>query len=120
MIGNPQPYVMHLTKPNVKWDDIVGLESAKDVLQAEIVLPARLPHLVDGKEISWNPILLYGPHRESQWRLAEAAATEAGMKLLSVDGSILCKSFVILTGINCWWNYKPSILLTRFTYQKSI
>ena len=38
--------------PNVKWDDVAGLESAKESLKEAVILPIKFPHLFTG-------ILLY-------------------------------------------------------------
>lgn len=81
-----------LTEPKLKWDDIDGLERAKDVLQAEIVLAAKLPHLFNGLRKPRNSILLYGPLRTRMSCLAEAAANEAGLKLVKVNCCALNKS----------------------------
>jgi vacuolar protein-sorting-associated protein 4 len=35
-------------KPNVKWDDIAGLESAKEALKEAVILPIKFPHLFRG------------------------------------------------------------------------
>ena len=32
-------------KPNVKWDDVAGLESAKDALKEAVILPTRFPQV---------------------------------------------------------------------------
>lgn len=76
-----------ITNPTTKWNDIVGFERAKDVLDAEIVLPIKLPHLFEGRRQPCNPVLLYGPHEKDKSCLAEAAAGEAGVKLFSAVGS---------------------------------
>jgi len=35
-------------KPNVQWDDIAGLETAKDMLREAVILPIKFPHLFTG------------------------------------------------------------------------
>jgi len=47
-------------KPNVKWEDVAGLEKAKATLQEAIILPMKFPQLFVGKIKPWNGILLYG------------------------------------------------------------
>ena len=48
-------------KPNVSWDDIAGLESAKEALKEAVILPTKFPQLFTGKRKPWKGILLYGP-----------------------------------------------------------
>lgn len=52
-------------KPNVKWDDVAGLEGAKDALKEAVILPTRFPQLFVGKRRPWQGILLYGVRRHS-------------------------------------------------------
>jgi len=47
-------------KPNVKWDDIAGLETAKKSLQEAVIYPIKYPHLFEGMRTPWKGILLYG------------------------------------------------------------
>ena len=47
-------------KPNVRWDDIAGLETAKEALKEAVILPIKFPHLFSGKRTPWKGILLYG------------------------------------------------------------
>lgn len=48
-------------KPNVKWEDVVGLEDAKKALEEAIILPQKYPQLFVGKRKPWKAILMYGP-----------------------------------------------------------
>ena len=46
---------------NVKWADIVGLETAKDLLRESIVYPINYPELYEGCISPWKGLLLFGP-----------------------------------------------------------
>ena len=48
-------------KPNVKWDDVAGLDGAKETLKEAVVLPIKFPQLFTGKRKPWKGILMYGP-----------------------------------------------------------
>jgi vacuolar protein-sorting-associated protein 4 len=47
-------------KPNVKWEDVAGLDKAKATLQEAVILPSKFPQLFVGKIKPWSGILLYG------------------------------------------------------------
>lgn len=46
--------------PNILWEDIAGLEAAKESLKEAVILPIKFPHLFTGKRTPWRGILLYG------------------------------------------------------------
>lgn len=37
-----------MEKPNVRWNDIAGLEGAKEALKEAVILPIKFPHLFTG------------------------------------------------------------------------
>mmetsp|Transcript_40767 Transcript_40767/g.161548 ORF Transcript_40767/g.161548 Transcript_40767/m.161548 type:complete len:324 (-) Transcript_40767:710-1681(-) len=76
-------------KPNVKWDDVAGLEGAKDALKEAVILPLKYPKLFTGKREPWKGILMYGPPGTGKSFLAKAIATEADSEFFSVSSADL-------------------------------
>lgn len=76
-------------KPDIKWDDVAGLEMAKRSLKETVILPVRFPDLFSGKRRPFGGILLYGPPGTGKSYLATAVATEADATFMSVSSSNL-------------------------------
>lgn len=81
-------------KPNVKWDDIAGLEGAKEALKEAVILPVKFPQLFVGNRKPTSGILLYGPPGTGKSYLAKAVATEANLTFFSVSSSDLVSKWM--------------------------
>ncbi|KAM3732990.1 hypothetical protein ACB098_11G100700 [Castanea mollissima] len=81
-------------KPNVKWSDVAGLESAKQALQEAVILPVKFPQFFTGKRKPWRAFLLYGPPGTGKSYLAKAVATEADSTFFSVSSSDLVSKWM--------------------------
>lgn len=77
-------------KPNVTWEEVVGLESAKKAVKEAIVYPIQRPDLFP---LGWpRGILLFGPPGCGKTLLAAAVATEIDASFISIDAaSIMSK-----------------------------
>lgn len=43
-----RPGAIVMEKPNVRWNDVAGLEGAKEALKEAVILPIKFPHLFTG------------------------------------------------------------------------
>ncbi len=77
-------------KPDVKWDDVIGLEDCKQAIRESIVFPFLRPDLF---KLGWpRGILLYGPPGCGKTMIAAATASEIDGYFISVDAaSIMSK-----------------------------
>ena len=80
--------------PNVSWDDVSGLEQAKEGLKEAVVLPIKFPQLFDEVRQPWRGILLYGPPGTGKSFLAKACATECEGTFFSISSSDLVSKWM--------------------------
>jgi transitional endoplasmic reticulum ATPase len=81
--------------PNVKWEDIGGLEEVKEKLREVVEWPLKYPEHF--KKFNIKPpkgILLYGPPGTGKTLLAKAIANESGANFISVRGPELLTKWV--------------------------
>jgi SpoVK/Ycf46/Vps4 family AAA+-type ATPase len=72
-------------KPNVKWDEVVGLDPAKKAVKEAIIYPVQRPDLFP---LGWpRGILLFGPPGCGKTLLAAAVATEIDATFVSIDAA---------------------------------
>ncbi|KAG1658974.1 hypothetical protein FOA52_008295 [Chlamydomonas sp. UWO 241] len=73
--------------PNVRWDDVSGLEQAKKLLKEAVVQPIKYPELFTGLLAPWKGVLLYGPPGTGKTMLAKAVATECRTTFFNIHAS---------------------------------
>ena len=81
--------------PNVRWDDIGGLEKVKELLNETIEWPLKY-HIVYETMKAKPPtgVLLYGPPGTGKTMLAKAVANEANANFISIKGPELISKWV--------------------------
>ncbi|XP_033749769.1 katanin p60 ATPase-containing subunit A-like 2 isoform X4 [Pecten maximus] len=75
--------------PNVKWDDIIGLDEAKRLSKEAVVYPIKYPQLFKGILSPWKGLLLYGPPGTGKTLLAKAIATECKTTFFNISASTI-------------------------------
>ena len=81
--------------PDVKWDDIGGLEDAKQELKEAVEWPLKYPEKF--KEFHVEPpkgVLLYGPPGTGKTLLAKAVANESDANFIAIKGPELLSKWV--------------------------
>jgi len=79
-------------KPNVTWNDIVGLEEAKRAIENSIIYPMKRPDLYP---LGWpRGILLFGPPGSGKTLLAAAVAHEVDAAFFNVDAANVISKWV--------------------------
>jgi transitional endoplasmic reticulum ATPase len=81
--------------PNVKWDDIGGLDSVKTELREAVELPLLKPDVFKKLGIrAAKGFVLYGPPGVGKTLLAKAVATESKANFISVKGPEVLSKWV--------------------------
>ena len=78
--------------PNVRWEDIGGLDSIRKEIMDAVELPLKYPHYFEGSRRSG--ILLFGPPGTGKTLVAKAVARECCLPFLSIKGPELLGSYV--------------------------
>lgn len=81
--------------PNVKWEDVGGLEHAKQELMEAVEWPLKYPDVFRAANIKPPAgILLFGPPGTGKTLLAKAVANESNANFISVKGPELLSKWV--------------------------
>lgn len=92
------PYVRAMEvieRPNVRWEDVGGLEDVKQLVKEVVELPLKYPEMF--KEVGIEPpkgILLYGPPGTGKTLIAKAVAGETNATFIKLVASELAQKFV--------------------------
>jgi len=81
--------------PDVKWDDVGGLENIKEELKEAVEWPLKYSDIF--KQVNTNPpkgIVLYGVPGTGKTLLAKAVASQTGVNFISVKGPGLISKFI--------------------------
>ncbi|XP_074553060.1 peroxisomal ATPase PEX6 isoform X2 [Halichoeres trimaculatus] len=79
--------------PDVRWEDVGGLQQVKKEILDTVQLPLQRPEL-QSLGLNRTGVLLYGPPGTGKTLLAKAVATECSMTFLSVKGPELINMYV--------------------------
>lgn len=80
--------------PNVKWEDVGGLEDVKKAILDTVQLPLLHKDLFSSGLRKRSGVLLYGPPGTGKTLLAKAVATECSLNFLSVKGPELINMYI--------------------------
>ncbi|WP_297512250.1 CDC48 family AAA ATPase, partial [Thermococcus sp.] len=84
-----------LEVPNVRWDDIGGLEDVKQELREAVEWPLKYPEAFMGLGITPpKGILLYGPPGTGKTLLAKAVANESEANFIAIKGPEVLSKWV--------------------------
>jgi len=82
-------------RPNVRWEDVGGLEKVKAELNEAVELPLKKPEVFEKMGIRpLKGILLYGPPGTGKTLLAKAVATESNANFIAIHGPEILSKWV--------------------------
>jgi hypothetical protein len=85
--------------PNVRWDDIAGLEHAKKCVTEMVIWPLLRPDIFKGCRSPGKGLLLFGPPGTGKTMIGKAIAGEAKATFFYISASSLTSKWVSSTSL---------------------
>lgn len=80
--------------PGVRWEDVAGLDFAKQSVMEAVVWPMQRPDLFTGLRQPSKGLLLFGPPGTGKTLIGKAIATESGATFFSISASSLMSKWI--------------------------
>ena len=80
--------------PNVNWDDIAGLQSAKQMIYETVIWPMKRPDIFTGLRAPPKGLLLFGPPGTGKTMIGKAIASQCEATFFSISSSALTSKWI--------------------------
>lgn len=103
-------------KENISFNDIAGLEDAKNVLKLNVIAPLKMKEYFTNIREPAKGLLLYGPAGTGKTMLAKAIANIGGTTFISINPATLASKWkgdsekMVRILFQMAWFYAPTIM----------